>query len=171
MLSSCYHHPHHHHHVIIMVFALMLAKRCNSNEFSNSQDITLRIDPLLVFGRLNFCPFLCVFELELEVILTFRRSNISAQQILILVFLSVFQRYLSDIVHWKEEVWNRCFPLHCVHFHAEREKTWSCCFWCQRCSYVFYGWTNFRQWKQVKCKWLIKEHECSQSKRVLTFST
>ena len=35
----------------------------------------------------------------------------------------------------------------------------------------FYGWTNFRQWKQVKCKLLIKEHECSQSIRVLTFST
>ena len=80
MLSSCYHHPpphhhhNHHHHVIIMVFALMLAKRCNSNEFSNSQDITLRIDPLLVFGRLNFCPFFCVFELELE-------SNLDLSQI------------------------------------------------------------------------------------------
>ena len=134
---------------LIMIFwcSLTLAKKCNSNEFSNSQEITLQFCPFILTYKLEgqkcqqtiFCIFFWIFW-ELDVMLTFLRSNISTQQILILVFLSAFLRYLSDsVLHRNEEVWNERSLGHCVHLYRNsiRDPASDAVASC-------YGWTNFQ---------------------------
>ena len=86
--------------------------------------------------------FLTFFPTLLRTWSNFLRSSISAQQILILVFLSAFLRYLSDSVHRKEEVWNECSLGHCVHFY--RNSIPDAASDVNGAVASFYGWTNFQ---------------------------
>ena len=99
--------------IMISWCSLTLAKKCNSNEFSHWPEITLLFCTFIDTYTRNDCPsqkcqrsIFYIFSTLLRTWSNFLRSNISAQQILILVFLSAFLRYLSDSVHWKEKVWN-----------------------------------------------------------------